>query len=63
MLLAVNIASINLAARSVLFWRGIRPRTFFENNKKAGRGRIVSGLLWVALLALLAGLMWWRVTA
>lgn len=60
MLLAVNIVSINIAAHTVLFWRGIRPRTFFE-NKKAGRGRIISGLLWVALLALLAGLMWTRV--
>ncbi len=60
MLLAVNIVSVNLAAHSVLFWRGVRPRTFFE-EKKARRGRLASGVVWVLLLALLAGLMWFEV--
>lgn len=57
MLLAVNIVSVNLAAHSVLFWRGVRPRTFFE-KKKAARGRWISLAVWVALLAILAALMW-----
>ncbi len=61
LLLAVNIVSINLAAHAVLFWRGVRPRTFFE-KKKAARGRVISGVVWVALLSLLAGLVWfWRI--
>ncbi|MEO1536829.1 MAG: TIGR00341 family protein [Pseudomonadota bacterium] len=59
MLLAVNIVSVNLAAQSILFWRGIRPRTFFE-DKKARRGRVLSAVLWIILTLLLVGLMWWR---
>ena len=59
MLLAVNLVSVNLAAHSILLWRGVRPRTFFE-NKKASRGRIISAATWVVLLLLLIGLMWWR---
>lgn len=58
MLLAVNIVSVNLAAHTILFWRGVRPRTFFE-NKKAARGRKISGAVWITALALLAGLLWW----
>ncbi|MEM9843553.1 MAG: TIGR00341 family protein [Pseudomonadota bacterium] len=61
MLLAVNIVSVNLAAHTVLFWRGVRPRTFFE-AKKAARGRVASGLVWIALLAALAALMWVQLT-
>ena len=57
MLLVVNVVSVNLAAHTVLFWRGIRPRTFFE-DKKAAVGRIASGVVWVLLLVVLAGLMW-----
>jgi uncharacterized hydrophobic protein (TIGR00341 family) len=59
MLLAVNVVSVNIAAHSVLFWRGVRPRTFFE-NKKALTGRIVSAAIWVVLLVALVALMWWR---
>ena len=61
MLLAVNIVSVNLAAHTVLFWRGVRPRTFFE-KKKAAIGRVISGVIWVGLLLLLAALMWTRVS-
>ncbi|MEM7753334.1 MAG: TIGR00341 family protein [Pseudomonadota bacterium] len=57
MLLAVNIVSVNIAAHTVLFWRGIRPRTFFE-DKKAARGRMASGIVWVFLLLVLIALMW-----
>lgn len=59
MLLAVNIVSVNLAAHTVLFWRGVRPRTFFE-KKRAARGRVISGIIWVSLLTLLGLLMWVR---
>ncbi len=57
MLLAVNVVSVNIAAHTVLFWRGIRPRTFFE-DKKAARGRAASGIVWVVLLLVLVALMW-----
>jgi uncharacterized hydrophobic protein (TIGR00341 family) len=56
LLLGVNIVSVNIAAHTVLLWRGIRPRTFFE-NKKAARGRVISGAIWVGLLLALAALM------
>ncbi|NNE88777.1 MAG: TIGR00341 family protein [Silicimonas sp.] len=56
LLLGVNIVSVNIAAHSVLLWRGVRPRTFFE-NKKAARGRVISGVIWVGLLLLLIALM------
>ncbi|MEO0918092.1 MAG: TIGR00341 family protein [Pseudomonadota bacterium] len=57
MLLAVNIVSVNLAAHTVLFWRGIRPRTFFQ-EQRAARARMASGVVWVLLLVALAGLLW-----
>ncbi|MEM6384927.1 MAG: TIGR00341 family protein [Pseudomonadota bacterium] len=57
MLLAVNIVSVNLAAHTILLWRGVRPRTFFE-DKKAARGRLASAIVWVLLLAVLVALLW-----
>jgi len=60
LLLSVNIVSVNLSAQTVLFWRGVRPRTFYE-EKEARIGRIVAGVFWVVTLAILAALMWWRV--
>lgn len=59
LLLAVNVVSVNLAAHTILLWRDVRPRTFYE-EKKAKRGRLVSGALWVVLLILLGILMWFR---
>lgn len=59
LLLAVNVVSINLAAHSVLLWRGVRPRTFFE-KKAARRGQIISGALWIGLAVALVALMWFR---
>ncbi|NNJ68098.1 MAG: DUF389 domain-containing protein [Boseongicola sp.] len=59
LLLAVNIVSANLSAQTVLFWRGVRPRTFYE-EKEARNGRIVAAVFWFVTLAVLAGFMWWR---
>ena len=59
LLLAVNVVSVNLSAQTILFWRGVRPRTFYE-EKEARGGRIVAGIFWVVTLAILAALMWWR---
>ena len=56
LLLGVNIVSVNIAAHTVLLWRGVRPRTFFE-KKKATRGRVISGAIWVGLLVVLILLM------
>ncbi len=61
LLLAVNIVSVNLAAQTVLFWRGVRPRTFYE-EKEARGGRLIAGVFWLVALIALALLMWWRTT-
>ena len=62
LLLAVNIVSVNLSAQTVLFWRGVRPRTFYE-EKEARVGRAVAGVFWVVTLIALAALMWWRTSS
>jgi uncharacterized hydrophobic protein (TIGR00341 family) len=49
LLLAVNVVSVNLAAFSVLLLYGVGPRTFYE-KRKARRGVIISGAIWVGLL-------------
>lgn len=59
LLLAVNVVSVNLAAQTVLFWRGIRPRTFSEVKESRG-GRVIAAVFWIVALASLASLMWWR---
>lgn len=59
LLLGVNNVSVNIAAHTVLLWRGVRPRTFFE-KKKATRGRMISGIIWISLLVVLALLMFVR---
>ena len=56
LLLGVNVVSVNIAAHTVLLWRGVRPRTFFE-KKKASRGRKISGAIWIGLLVMLTLLM------
>ena len=61
LLLAVNVVSVNLSAQTVLFWRGVRPRTFYE-DKEARSGRLIAAAFWVTTLVLLAALMWWRTT-
>ncbi|MBV7410563.1 TIGR00341 family protein [Maritimibacter sp. DP1N21-5] len=58
-LLAVNVVCVNLAAQGIMFTRGITPRTFYE-KKSAARARIVSAAITLALLAALAGLVYWR---
>jgi len=57
LLLPVNVVSVNLSAQTVLFWRGVRPRTVYE-EKEARIGRVVAGVFWVGALIALAALMW-----
>lgn len=59
LLLATNVVCINLAAVAVFRLKGIKPRTWFEekNAKKATR---INALIWLALLAFLAVLIWFK---
>jgi uncharacterized hydrophobic protein (TIGR00341 family) len=52
LLLAVNIVSVNLAAKLVLLYRGIKPRTWWE-KKKAKTNIILYLLFWLISLVVL----------
>lgn len=59
-LLAVNIACVNLAAQAVFFVQGIRPRTWYEALKARHSARL-NAVVWTALLiTLLAILFYWQ---
>lgn len=53
-LLAVYVISINLSGVAVFALQGVRPRRYWEADR-AKRASIAVAVLWVALLALLAG--------
>ena len=57
LLLSINIVCINLAALAVFRLKGIRPRTWYEeqNAKKAARN---NAIFWGAVLLLLVALIW-----
>lgn len=59
LLLAMNIASINLSAKLVFLIKGVRPRTWFE-ARKANQSRTLSIVFWISLLLLLALTMYLR---
>jgi len=52
LLLAVNVVCINLSAKLVFLFRGIKPRTWLEAHK-AKQSRLLYIGIWVVLLALL----------
>lgn len=52
LLLAANVASVNLASILVFFIKGIRPRTFTD-KERASRGTLVFIIGWLVLLAIL----------
>lgn len=52
LLLAVNVVSVNLSAKLVMLYRGIKPRTWVE-KKKARLNTIVYLLFWIISLAIL----------
>lgn len=56
MLLAVNVAALNLAALAVFLWQGVRPRTWLE-RRSAFQSRRLALLVWSALLAGLLALI------
>jgi uncharacterized hydrophobic protein (TIGR00341 family) len=56
LLLAVNIVSVNLAAKVVLLIRGVRPRTWLE-KQKAQQSIVIYIVFWVMSLLILIGSM------
>ncbi len=56
MLLAANVACVNLAAQVVFLAKGIKPRTWFE-QRSARKAVMVNLATWVALLAVLVGVI------
>jgi uncharacterized hydrophobic protein (TIGR00341 family) len=59
LLLAANIVSVNLAAKLVLLYRGIRPRTWLE-KQQAKQSTILSLLFWIFSLAALVAIIYTR---
>jgi uncharacterized hydrophobic protein (TIGR00341 family) len=56
LLLAVNVVCVNLATQATFVLRGVTPRTWLE--KEAARRAVrVNALIWLLLLAALAGLL------
>jgi uncharacterized hydrophobic protein (TIGR00341 family) len=62
MLLVANVASINLAAQLVFLAKGIKPRTWNE-RQSARRAVAVNVVTWVALIAVLMGVIALRTTS
>ena len=56
MLLVANIACVNLAAQLVFLAKGIKPRTWSE-RKSARRAVTVNIVTWIALIAVLVGII------
>ena len=58
-LLAINVASLNLAALAVFLLKGVRPRTWLE-QRSARQSRHLALIVWAGLLAglLVAILLW-----
>ncbi len=52
LLLAVNIVCINLSAKLVFLFRGIKPRTWLDAHK-ARQSRLLYIVIWIVMLALL----------
>jgi uncharacterized membrane protein len=52
LLLAVNVVCINLSAKLMFWYRGVKPRTWLEKSK-ARQSLAISALFWLTSLALL----------
>ena len=59
LLLSVNIVCINLSAKLVFLFKGIRPRTWLE-ARKARQSQKTYLMIWVALLSLLLVIIFLR---
>lgn len=56
LLLIVNVVCVLLAAQGVYFYKGVRPRTWFE-QQKAGRASVINLIILIGLLAGLVAIM------
>ncbi|VAW91775.1 Uncharacterized protein, MJ0678-like [hydrothermal vent metagenome] len=56
LLLAVNLVSVNLAAKLVLLFKGVKPRTWLD-KQNARQSMVIYIIVWVISLAVLAGSM------
>ncbi len=56
LLLAVNLVSVNLAAKLVLLFKGVKPRTWLD-KQKARQSMVIYIIVWVISLVVLAGSM------
>lgn len=56
LLLAINVVCVNLAAQVVFVWKGVRPRTWYE-QKLSKAARLNNLLMWFVLLVILAALL------
>ncbi|MEM6781684.1 MAG: TIGR00341 family protein [Pseudomonadota bacterium] len=61
LLLAANIVSVNLAAQTVFYMKGIRPRTWYE-EKKSKNAIILHNVIWISALIILCALIWVKTT-
>lgn len=59
LLLAINVVCVNLAIKVVFFFKGIRPRTWWE-KKKAKRAMAIYILVWVVTLIILVFIIYGR---
>lgn len=59
LLLAVNVVCVNLAAKLVFLYRGVKPRTWLE-KRKAKQSVVVYVTVWVVALAILLVVMYLR---
>jgi len=59
LLLAVNIVSVNLAAKIVFWLRGVKPRSWLE-KQKANQSMVIYLIIWILSLTLLIGVIFIR---
>jgi len=59
LLLAINVVCVNLAIKVVFFFKGIRPRTWWE-KKKAKRAMTIYILVWIVTLLILVFFIYGR---
>lgn len=57
LLLAANVVSVNLAAQTIFYFKGIRPRTWYE-EKKSKAAIVTHNIIWTSCLAILCLLIW-----
>ena len=56
LLLAVNIVSVNLSAKIVFIFKGIKPRTWLD-SEKARESTTVYMIIWLVSLAILVAVI------